>query len=293
MSRGRGYFKVKTIRGVPVFVHWSLPAGGILVSVFGHVDPKEWVYYCVAYTLLVIIHESGHVLAAHAHGLRVLSVEISGVGGLCHVERPRRISHSIFIYSAGLLAQAAAFFIALAYASIFDFSKSTFAEACIFTFTFVNLCLFVINLIPHRNARSGLATDGWVLWKLLLHVFRGRPHPHPPLVVAPFEQAPVFPPETRLLEKPGFRPPGFVHGIEILNDRTTPMEFVVSVLTGHLGLTREEAIVKMVEIHNNGGMLIALPSEERAKVVADTVSQEARSSGHSFICRYARAQPPV
>jgi ATP-dependent Clp protease adapter protein ClpS len=101
----------------------------------------------------------------------------------------------------------------------------------------------------------------------------------------------VFSPETLLLEKPGFRPPDFVHGIEMSNDRTTPMEFVVSVLTKHLGVSRDEAIVKMVEIHNTGGMLIALPSEQRAKAVADAVSQESRSSGHSFVCRHAGAQP--
>ena len=289
MTKGRGYFKLVSIRGVPMFVHWSLPAGGVFVSLFGRVAPKEWVYYCVAYTLLVIIHESGHVLATVVHGLKVLSVEISGLGGLCHVERPRRVSHSIFIYSAGLLAQAAAFLLAIAYAQVFGVPKSGFAAASLVTFTLVNACLFVINLIPQRNARSGLATDGWVLWKLFLHVFRGHPHPHPPLVVMPLEQAPVFPPETRLLEQPNFRPPGFAHGIEILNDSTTPMEFVVSILTTHLGLTREEAILKMVEIHNTGGMLIALPTEQRARAVADAVSQEARSSGHSFICRYAGA----
>lgn len=35
------------------------------------------------------------------------------------------------------------------------------------------------NTHPHRNARSGPATDGAVLWKLFLHVVRGHPHPHP------------------------------------------------------------------------------------------------------------------
>ena len=190
------------------------------------------------------------------------------------------------IYSAGLLAQAATFFVALASMQM-GAPKSTFAEACLFTALVVNPCVFVINLIPQRNTRSALATDGWVLWKLFLHVFRGDPHPHPPIVIAPFEEAPVFPPETRLLEKPGFCPPGFVQGVEILNDQSTPMEFVVSILTKHLGLTEEDAILKMIEIHNAGGMLIALPSEERARAVADAVSQEARTAGHSFICRYA------
>jgi ATP-dependent Clp protease adapter protein ClpS len=78
-----------------------------------------------------------------------------------------------------------------------------------------------------------------------------------------------------------------VHGIEILNDRTTPMEFVVTTLMTHLGLTREQAIVKMLDIHNTGGTLIKLQSAREAQRIADAVSAEARASGHSFVCRYA------
>jgi len=292
MSQPRGYLKVASIRGVPILVHWSLPTGGVLVSLFARVDPKEWVYFCVAFTLLVIVHEAGHVLATVAFKLRVLSVEISGLGGVCHIERPVRVSQSIFIYSAGLIAQTALFLLTLGYLHIFGFPSGSFAKACVFTFVVVNLLVFLLNLVPQRNARSGRESDGWVLWKLLLHVFRGHPHPHPPLVVVPPEEAPVFPPETRLIEKPGFHPADFVQGIEILNDRTTPMEFVVSVLSRHLGFSREQAIVKMIEIHNSGGMLIALPSEERAKAVADAISQEAHVAGYSFVCRYAGPVAP-
>ena len=270
-----------------MFVHWSLPAGGMIVSLFARIHPRDWIYYCIAFTLLLIVHELGHVAAAAFFRLKVMAVEISGAGGLCHVERPSRLSQFIVVYSAGLLAQAAAFAIAFTYLRRFGFPQNKFAVACLFMFVVVNLIVFVINLIPQRNKRSGLGTDGWVLWKLFLHVFRGHPHPFPPLVVAPPDQAPVFPPETRLLDKPGFRPAGFVHGIEILNDRTTPMEFVISVLTTHLGLNREQAIVKMLEIHNNGGAIIALPSQTRARAVADAISEDARSSGHSFVCRYA------
>jgi hypothetical protein len=43
-ARANGSIKVATIRGVSVFFHWSLPAGGLLVSSLGGVDPRQWIY---------------------------------------------------------------------------------------------------------------------------------------------------------------------------------------------------------------------------------------------------------
>jgi ATP-dependent Clp protease adapter protein ClpS len=287
MTGRTGYLKLFEIRGVQLRVHWSFPVGGILVAAFVRADPEKWWHFVVAYTLLILIHEAAHVVVAVLLRLKVFAIEISGIGGLCLLERPRNTRQSVLVYSAGLLAQAALFFMTLAYVRAFDPPASGFANAVIFTFTFVNVVIFLINLIPQRDARSGLATDGSVLWRLFLHEFRGHPHPHPPLVAAPADQAPVFPPETRLLGKPGFLPPGFVHGIEILNDSSTPMEFVVTMLTTHLGLTRDQAIVKMLDIHNSGGLLVALPTAQEAQAVADAISADARTAGHSLVCRFA------
>jgi len=258
-----------------------------------HADPEQWVYFCLAYLLLVIIHEAGHVLAAGSLRLKVFAVEITGVGGLCRFERRYRVRHSVIVNTAGLLAQAVVFSITVVYEDVFGHPRNLFASAIVFTFTVVNVYMFAINLIPHRNERSGLATDGSVLWRLFLHVFQGHPHPHPPLVAASADQSPIFSPETRLLKRPGFRPPGFVHGIEILNDMWTPMEFVVRTLMTHLGLTEDQAIVNMLDIHNTGGVLIALPSAIEAQRIADAVSAEARASGHSYVCRYAGGESVI
>ena len=289
MTKQPGYFKVGTVRGIPVYVHWSFPVGGVLVSLIAHVDPAQWVYFCVAYTVLILFHEGGHVAAARLLGLKVLSLEISGTGGQCRFERPRQVRHSVFVYSAGLLAQLVVFLLALAYIKVFDVPKSIAGLAIAITCTVVNAVLFVANLLPTKGTRA-LGTDGYVLWKLFLHVYRGHPHPHPPLVAKPAGLTPVFSPDTRLMMKPGFMPTDFVHGIEILNDNTTPMDFVVATLVRHLGLSQDEAVVKMLDIHNNGGMLIAIPSRAQAHDIADAISAEARAAGHAFVCRYAEAQ---
>jgi ATP-dependent Clp protease adapter protein ClpS len=287
MYKRPGYIKLAQVGGIELLVHWSLPTGGVLLGSLVHAEPRQWGYFCLAYLSLVIIHETGHLLATVALGLKVFSVEISGVGGLCRIEMPRRVRDSVVIFSAGLLAQAVVYFTTLAYVNAFGPPTNLIPSAFVVTFTYVNVVLFVINLIPQRNARSGLATDGAVLWGLFLHVLRGHPHPHQPVVAKPTNQSPIFPEDTQLLTVPGFRPAGFVHGIEILNDRTTPMEFVVNCLTAHLGLTQKEAIVTMLNIHNTGGALIALSSAMDAQRIADTLSAEARAAGHSLVCRYA------
>ena len=79
----------------------------------------------------------------------------------------------------------------------------------------------------------------------------------------------MFPPETSLLTIPKFVPPGFVFGIEILNDNTTPMEFVVTVLRAHLGLTEKDAVRTMLGIHEQGGVLLAMPSLVEARRIAE------------------------
>ncbi len=98
-------------------------------------------------------------------------------------------------------------------------------------------------------------------------------------------QSQVFPPETSLLTIPKFVPPGFVSGIEILNDNTTPMEFVVSILRAHLGLTEKDAMRTMLAIHEQGGVLLAMPSLVEARRIAEAVSVEAAKHNHSLICR--------
>jgi hypothetical protein len=97
--------------------------------------------------------------------LKVFTVEISGVGGLCQIERLRNLRQSVFVYSAGLLAQALVFSFTLTYMYAFGSPGSPFGDAIAFTFTFVNVVMFVINLIPRRSERSGLATDGSVRGK--------------------------------------------------------------------------------------------------------------------------------
>jgi ATP-dependent Clp protease adaptor protein ClpS len=90
---------------------------------------------------------------------------------------------------------------------------------------------------------------------------------------------------TALLTLRDFIPPGFKCGVEMFNDNATPMEFVVSMLSEHLGLGRREAIGVMLAIHTKGGALIATPTQAVAEAAAGTITREASSRAYPLVCR--------
>lgn len=285
MTPRSGYLKLATIGETTVRVHWTFPAGGLLIALLVGVEPVQAPWFCLAYTLLIVLHEAGHFAAARLLGLRVPAVEISGFGGLCRFEVPRRVRDSVFIVSAGLLAQAIAFVLAVAYDRISAGPGSAAGAAFVITFTLVNAIVFASNLLPQKTT-SALGTDGYLLWRLFLHATRGDPNPFPPPTPRNLRQGPVFAPDATLARKPGFVPPGFVQGIEILNDDRTPMEFVVAVLERHLGLGRDAAVARMLDIHASGGMVIAVGTKEHARAIAAAISAEARAARHPLVCRF-------
>jgi ATP-dependent Clp protease adaptor protein ClpS len=65
----------------------------------------------------------------------------------------------------------------------------------------------------------------------------------------------------------------------LLNDDTTPMDFVIEILTGIFKHTQETAKEITLEIHNTGSGVAGLYSFEIAEVKAVEATQLARASG--------------
>ena len=95
----------------------------------------------------------------------------------------------------------------------------------------------------------------------------------------------LLPPETSLLKLDGFSPPGFSHGLEILNDDGTPMQFVVEMLSTHVGLSYHDAIRTMLHIHKRGGALLPIASATEAQRIATEIAAEATRQKHPLVCR--------
>jgi ATP-dependent Clp protease adapter protein ClpS len=283
-SPGRGYYRALTLAGVPVFIHWSVLGGVAFLCVVFLPDLQRALCVMLGYVTVIVVHEAGHAGAGWLLGLKVHSVQVSAGGGVCVLERPRRVRDGVFVHAAGVLAQLALLLATLSLVMVWGMPGSVPGSSLFFCFTIINGALIVINLIPFTIA-GGAHSDGGMLWRLYLHRFRGHPHPIPPLIVAPPEQSPVFDAQTRLAEIPGLLPAGFIHGIEIHNDRTTPMELVLSLFERHLALSRSKALALMLKIHNEGGVLYPLPDAPTAERIAELISAGARQQGHTLLCR--------
>ena len=103
--------------------------------------------------------------------------------------------------------------------------------------------------------------------------------------------APAQPPDLSLLARADLVPADFIQGIEILNDNTTDMDFVVSVLGAHVGLSFEDAIRTMLEIHTQGGVLIPTSSLADAERIATRIGAAAAEHGYPLVCRPVNAIP--
>ena len=67
--------------------------------------------------------------------------------------------------------------------------------------------------------------------------------------------------------------------VVLINDDTTPMDFVVGVLTGIFKHTQETAKDITLEIHNTGSGIAGIYSFEIAEVKAVEATQLARANG--------------
>ena len=270
------------IRGVAVFVHGSLPLVVIALSILAIVKSGFPLGAGLAYLFLIVIHELGHALVARTCGLKVHALTFFAFGGLCRNDAPKTYLSAFAVVSAGLAAQFLVLVAALAYMRAIDDPMMGFTNPVTLVFAYMNIFIIVLNLIPEKRP-GAYGTDGYLLWKVLSRWIARKPFSYPDTSI-------TFAPDTRLLRLRDFRPDGFSSGIEVLNDNTTPMEFVVRMLVNHLQVSRDDAVRLMVSIHVRGGLLLPLEAG-RAEAVAAAIMADAAAASQPLVCRAAIAEP--
>jgi ATP-dependent Clp protease adapter protein ClpS len=84
----------------------------------------------------------------------------------------------------------------------------------------------------------------------------------------------------------------FFHGIELVNDPSTPMLFVIETLQEIAELPHRDAAVAVAICHSNGGVLIQMVSAESAATVAHRVRERARQASWPLECHAVDATTP-
>ncbi len=152
----QGYWRIGRIRGVPVRFHWTVPVGAFLFGRFEFV-PAFW----LAFILIVLVHELGHAAMVWRYRHRVMSIDVTGFGGLCRWSgQPSRFERAAIAWG-GVLAQALLLVVALILLLTGVWTVvpggGQLAGALIHT----NLMIMVLNLVPLPPL------DGAEAWRIL------------------------------------------------------------------------------------------------------------------------------
>lgn len=159
----RGYWKVGSLRGVPIRLHWTLPLG-VLVFSGGTFAPAFW----IAFTLLILIHEFGHAALVRRFRHRTIGVDVTGFGGLCRWSGHATPFERSAIAWGGVLAQGVLLLGTLIVVAVLGTPTSSYGSQVVHAFTRANLLLIGLNLLPFPPL------DGSEAWKIFRHGrFRG------------------------------------------------------------------------------------------------------------------------
>jgi stage IV sporulation protein FB len=184
-SRGgeamRALIFVARVRGVPIFVHWSVPAIALFIAGAGVHILGTAVAVILAYLGMLLIHELGHQLVARAKGCHVLAIELYPLHGLCRFTEPFDAFDDALIAWGGVLAQFVVAIPFAIYATWFGFTSVAPVSVVIAIFGAFSPAIALLNLIPIKPL------DGAKAWTLVPILWRRARRPRRPRAKSPQE----------------------------------------------------------------------------------------------------------
>ena len=73
-----------------------------------------------------------------------------------------------------------------------------------------------------------------------------------------------------------------MYAVVMLNDDFTPMDYVVSVLTGQFGKSTEQATLIMMDVHQKGKGVAGIYTKDIAETKSSIVNKQAQEDGYPF-----------
>ena len=154
-----GYFRLGTVRRVPIRVHWSAALGALL---FGRLQfaPGVW----AGFFLLILLHELGHAAVVWRFRKQVVGIDLSGMGGLCHWTGEVTAVQRAVIAWGGVAVQGLVLAGAIVFGLVVGPAQGRFANDFADALTTSNAMIIGFNLIPVPPLDGARA---WLLLPLL------------------------------------------------------------------------------------------------------------------------------
>ncbi len=182
----RGVWKIATITGIPVQIHWSFSFLFIWIYVEGSQNGLSWNEMLTFALLLaalftcVVFHEFGHALAARRYGVSTKDITLSPIGGVARLSKlPEKPIQEFAVAIAGPLVNIAIglvigiVFLVFSIRFLPHFSTNptqafSNPENFFQWLFFLNIVLAVFNLLP------AFPMDGGRMLRSLLSIKLGR-----------------------------------------------------------------------------------------------------------------------
>ena len=156
--------KLGQIRGADLYLHWTVFLVGafILAGVLRH--PALTLLGLAAYWGVLLIHETGHLIAAQRLGCPVFSIEIYPIFGVTRFGTPwSRFDHCVIAW-AGVLAQLAVTAPLITWVTIFGYSRFEAVNMLFAILGYFSLVIAVFNLLPIPRLDGAIAWGIFPAW---------------------------------------------------------------------------------------------------------------------------------
>lgn len=158
-------FRLFSVRGVPVLVHWSVLAISLFLLGAARTEILPVFLGLAAYLGTVLLHEIGHQMVAKRRGYHVARIEIYPIHGLCRFEEPEYPLDAAAIAWGGVAAQFVVAIPLVVALKVFGYPNVGLIGIPIAMFAYVSPATALFNLLPIAPL------DGALAWSYFRHRF--------------------------------------------------------------------------------------------------------------------------
>jgi Zn-dependent protease len=163
--------RVFRLRGVDVFVHWTVFLIAAVMVYATYRNPWVTLTAGASWLGLLLLHEFGHMIAARRRHTPVISIELYPIFGFCRFEVPwSRFDHCVIAWG-GVVAQLAVAVPIMLWISAFGYTRFAPVNAVLGILGGYSLVTATINLLPVRPLDGSMA---WYIVPEFIKRMKGR-----------------------------------------------------------------------------------------------------------------------
>jgi len=162
-------FRVGHTRGgIPVLVHWTIPALGLFFLAIAHDAIVTGAAMALAYIAMLLIHELGHQWVAQRRGFRVWEIRLYPLHGQCLFEAPEFPYDEAVIAWGGVAAQVLVAVPCAVFVIVAGDTPYEPVNIALGILGFVSPFVAALNLLPIKGL------DGKLAWSAIPIFFHKR-----------------------------------------------------------------------------------------------------------------------